>query len=56
MNNILIEDTTNFFKSISGDQEFTGLNLIVGSYSIHLLEAESPVINKMLHSLNEYSH
>lgn len=47
---------TNFFKNASGDHEFSGLNLILGSYCIHLLEGESFIVNSMLKSLNELSH
>lgn len=44
---------TNYFKMISGDQEFTGLNLIIGSYSIHLLECENIIMKKILRALSE---
>lgn len=53
---VLIEDITNYFKGYSNEGEFTGLNLILGSYSIHLLEGESHLINTILKGLNEYSH
>jgi hypothetical protein len=46
---------TNYFRNISEDQEFSGLNLILGGYAIHLLECESHVMNKMLKSLNDFS-
>lgn len=46
---------TNYFKSISGDHEFTGMNLILGTYCIHLLEAENVILNEMLRTLNEYT-
>lgn len=46
------EEMTNFFKSISGDGEFTGLNLILGSYAIHVLEGETHTVNIMLTNLD----
>ena len=52
---LMIEDMNNYFKNMSGDNELTGLNLILGSYCIHLLEAESPLMNSMLRQLNDYS-
>jgi len=45
---------TNFFKSISEGGEFTGLNLVLGGFAIHVLEGETPVVNKMLTALDEY--
>ncbi len=33
--------------------EITGLCLILGSYSIHLLECEAPMMNKIMYSLND---
>ena len=50
---LILEDTTNFFKQLSDDEEFSGLNLIIGSYSIHLLEGESAIIGKILAKLNQ---
>jgi hypothetical protein len=52
-NNDNIGDMINYFKSISGDQEYTGLNLIVGGWSVHLLECEASVMTYMLRNLNE---
>jgi hypothetical protein len=43
----------NYFKNISEEAEFTGLNLIIGGYCIHLLECEAPTMMRMLKSLNE---
>ncbi len=48
----LIEDQTNLFKNISEGADFSGLNLIIGGYNIHLLEAEGTVLNKILNNLN----
>lgn len=44
---------TNYFKLISDEEEFSGLNLIIGSYCIHLLECEAKTMTKMLRKLNE---
>lgn len=46
---------TNYFKGVGEDGDFSGLNLILGSYSIHFLEGESSLVMKILTSLNEYS-
>lgn len=45
---------TNYFKSISGDHEFSGLCLLLGSYAIHVLEGDAPVVNSMLRELDSY--
>ena len=45
---------TNYFRNMAGDQ-LTGLNLILGSYSVHLLECEGTLMSKILKTLNEYS-
>ena len=50
---ISIEEMTNYFKGIADSQEFTGLNLILGGYSIHLIECEQNLVNKILRSLND---
>eukprot|EP00347_Sterkiella_histriomuscorum_P014035 403362408 len=50
------KDMNNYFKNIAGDQEFTGINLILGTYCIHLIEAEASILNQMLRTLNEYVH
>ena len=47
---------TNYFKTIAGDNEFTGMNLILGTFSLHLLEGDALVVNHILTALNEYSH
>lgn len=54
MHEFTIEDTTNFFKGLSDGSEFTGLNLILGGFAIHVLEGEAAVVNKMLQALDEY--
>ena len=54
LDNVSVEDMTNYFKQAAGEAEFTGLNLILGSYSIHLLECENVIMNKILRSLLEY--
>ncbi|CDW74898.1 UNKNOWN [Stylonychia lemnae] len=50
------KDMTSYFKNIYGEQEFSGLNLILGSYCIHLLEGENVLVNMMLKTLNDYQH
>lgn len=55
VHNNCIEDMTNYFKNLAGDAELTGLNLILGGYSVHLLECEGTLMNKILRTLNEYS-
>lgn len=47
---------TSYFKTIAGDYEFTGMNLILGNFSLHLVEGEALVVNHILTSLNELSH
>ena len=46
-------DMINYFKNISEDAEFTGLNLIVGAWCVHLLECDAVTMTKMLKSLHE---
>jgi len=52
-NNLIIEEMKNYFDSVSDGQEYTGLNLVIGGYSIHLLEGEGPLAWDMLKALNE---
>ena len=40
-----LEEFTSYFKGIAEDREFTGLHLILGSYCVHLLEGDIPVVN-----------
>jgi hypothetical protein len=47
---------TNYFKSITEDQEISGLSLILGGYCVHLLEGEHSLINKILKELNQAIH
>ena len=49
-----VEDTTNFFKGLSEGSDFTGLNLILGGFAIHVIEGETQVVNKILTALDEY--
>lgn len=42
-----------YFKNLSNDYEFTGLNIIVGAYSIHLLECEAPTMMNILRHIED---
>jgi hypothetical protein len=52
---MFVEEMTNYFKSLCDDGELTGLNLILGSYAIHVIEGENQVVNRILRALDEYS-
>lgn len=34
----ILGDITNYFKNIGGDYDFSGMNLILGIYCLHLME------------------
>ena len=44
----LLEDMINYFKNISEGAEFTGLNLIIGAWCVHLLECEAGPMMRIL--------
>mmetsp|Transcript_27040 Transcript_27040/g.26101 ORF Transcript_27040/g.26101 Transcript_27040/m.26101 type:complete len:252 (-) Transcript_27040:40-795(-) len=49
----LEKDISNYFKNLSEGAEFTGLNLLIGPWCLHLLECDSVTVMKMLTALNE---
>ena len=47
------KEFTNYFKAAAEDDDFGGINLIVGSLSIHLLECEPKTMLKILRKVSE---
>ncbi len=43
---------TLFFNQLAGEEKFSGLNLILGSYAIHVIEGEVQTVNRILHGLD----
>lgn len=42
----------NYFKQLT-DEQFAGLKVILGSYTIHLLEGETSAIKKVMKALSQ---
>ena len=51
--NLSIEEMINYFKQMSDFGVFSGLNLIINNYCIHVLECEASVMLNILKALNE---